>query len=533
MMKWLKRVWVAMFGAATMPEPEDRPDRLTAQPGPYITTGVKISRQALAKAAAKPAGRDRAEAFRELFPIPEVPHWIKNEAKRAAIAHANDAFVDEFYGFASLGSFGEGIGFLGYPYLAELTQRAEYRMISEIRAEEMTRKWIELTYDGSDKKGQDRIKELNKAMESFQLRAAFRKALEQDGFFGRAQIYMDTGVTNDLPELQLPLKLDKRKFFRGSLKAFRTVESIWTYPNTYNSNDPLRADFFRPQTWFIQGKLVHATRLLTFVSREVPDLLKPSYAFGGLSLSQMAKPYVDNWLRTRQSVSDLLHAFSIMVLATKMGNTLQGQDGEDLFNRIDFFNALRDNRGTFVIDKDTEDFKNVAVPLGTLDALQAQSQEQMASVSQTPLVKLLGITPSGLNASSDGEIRVYYDGIHSKQERVMRAPLFIAIQALQLHLWGEIDPAIGFEFVPLWQLDEAAQASVDKTEADIDIQYVQEGVLDVEEVRNQIVAKKGSRYAGINPDEIPEPPDQGDDDTSILPDPAKSAEPKNQERSGV
>ncbi|MGF6605041.1 hypothetical protein P3T23_009802, partial [Paraburkholderia sp. GAS448] len=47
-------------------------------------------------------------------------------------------------------------------------------------------------------------------------------------------------------------------------------------------------------------------------------MLKPAYAFGCLSLSQIAKPYVDNWLRTRQSVSDLLHSFSTMVLKTNL-----------------------------------------------------------------------------------------------------------------------------------------------------------------------------------------------------------------------
>ena len=45
----------------------------------------------------------------------------------------------------------------------------------------------------------------------------------------------------------------------------------------------------------------------------------------------------------------------------------------------------------------------------------AQSQEQISSVSRIPLVKWTGISPSGLNASSEGEIRVYYDLIHSEQ----------------------------------------------------------------------------------------------------------------------
>ncbi|WP_163360700.1 anti-CBASS protein Acb1 family protein, partial [Klebsiella aerogenes] len=74
----------------------------------------------------------------------------------------------------------------------------------------------------------------------------------------------------------------------------------------YNTTNPLAADWYKPALWYVQGRPVHATRLLTFVGREVPDLLKPAYSFGGLSMSQMAKPYVDNWLRTRASVADLI-----------------------------------------------------------------------------------------------------------------------------------------------------------------------------------------------------------------------------------
>jgi Anti-CBASS protein Acb1-like len=74
----------------------------------------------------------------------------------------------------------------------------------------------------------------------------------------------------------------------------------------YNSNDPLKDDWYRPNTWYIQSKAIHSSRLITLIGREVPDLLKPTYSFGGLSLSQMAKPYVDNWLKTRQRRDNLV-----------------------------------------------------------------------------------------------------------------------------------------------------------------------------------------------------------------------------------
>src|SRR3954468_5901358 len=107
------------------------------------------------------------------------------------------------------------------------------------------------------------------------------------------------------------------------------------------------------------------------------------------------------------------------------------------------------------LDKNREDLVNVTTPLGTLDALQAQAQEQMASVSHTPLIVLLGITPSGLNASSDGELQVWASWVRSYQEHLFDEPLHLVIRAIQMDEYGEIDADIDFEYEPLREMSEA------------------------------------------------------------------------------
>ena len=134
---------------------------------------------------------------------------------------------------------------------------------------------------------------------------------------------------------------------------------------------------------------MHRSRLLTLISSPVSDMLKPAYAFGGLPMIQKAKPYIDNFLSTRQNVHDAVRHFSVYVLMTNMGERLGGNasDGSDLASHVDAFNRYKKAQGTLVLDKEAEDFKNVAMPLGGLDRLQAQSQEQVSSVSRIPLVK--------------------------------------------------------------------------------------------------------------------------------------------------
>lgn len=447
--------------------------------------------------------------------LPSPPPWIGGQTEAMAMDRAGGPGISDIYNWAVNGAFSEGLGFLGYPYLAELSQRPEYRRVSEIWASEATRKWIKL--GGSTP---ERIDAIEKQLARFKIRDRFRRLAELDGFFGRGQLFVDLGHAITSPELAKPL-IAKAKVKPRSIKNFKVVEPFWSYPGSYQSSNPLAPDFYIPRQWFVMNGDVHATRLLTIVGREMPDMLKPAYSFGGLSLSQMVKPYVDNWLRTRQSVSDLLHSFSTMVLATDMSTILGGGQAKSLLDRLDLFNRARDNRGVMAINKESEELTNVSTPLGTLDKLQAQAQEQIASVSGIPLVVLLGVTPSGLNASSDGEIRTFYATIKAYQERVFRDPLQRVLDLVQYDLDGQCDETLTFEFLDLWETPESEKAQIRKSDADMDVAYVGAGIVSNEEVRARIVQDEDSPYFGMELDDnAPEMPgeEEVDEDGNPLPD---------------
>lgn len=426
---------------------------------------------------------------------------------------AMDSAIEDYLSYASIGAvFAEGLQFMGYPYLSELTQRPEYRRPSEILAKEMTRKWIKFQATGEMDKS-DRIKELESEFKRLDVQGKIYQAMEQDGFFGRSQIYLDVGVDfKDRDELKSPLLLSSRKVRKNSIKRLTVVEPMWTYPNIYNAMNPLDPTFFHPQTWFVMGMELHHTRLMTFVSRKVPDILKPSYSFGGISLSQMMKPYVDNWLRTRQSVSDLLHSFSCFVLSTNMSSVLNQGAGDDILARAELFNCYRDNRGLQLIDKDTEEFSNISAPISGLEGLQAQSQEHMSAACGIPLVVLFGISPMGLNASSEGELKTFQDWVAGKQESDIRPNLTRLLHLVELSLWGEVDQNITFAFEPLWTLDAKAVSDMRKTEAETDGLLIDKGVIDSSEARRRVALQEDSPYEGLDLNKEIAPPDDGSDD---------------------
>ncbi len=431
---------------------------------------------------------------------------------------AMDRAIGDLYDAANAGTLENGLAFLGYPFLSELAQRAEYRVASEIYAKEQTRRWVRLHASG-DKAKNDKLTQLRSTMDRLNVQDVFREAVEHDGLFGRGQILLDTGRSDDPAEMATPLTLTPAKIKRGGFKGLKAVEPLWTYPGGYSSTQPWRSDFYNPQTWFMQGQPVHTTRLLGFVSRQVPDLLKPAYMFGGLSLSQMAKPYVDNWLVTRQNVSDLIGSFNTWVLKTNMSagmDAAASPNGIDtgtmigLVNRAEMFTKFANNRGVFMLDKDQEDFASVSAPLGGLDHLQAQAQEHMAAIYRIPLTIFLGISPSGLNASSEGEIRVFYDNMEAQREHTHRRPFRTVLNLLQLSEFGEIDPAIGFDFEPLWQVSEIERSTLRKTNADTAAVYIEAGVLTNEEERERLAREDGGIYDGLDLSIVPEMPGMED-----------------------
>jgi phage-related protein (TIGR01555 family) len=441
---------------------------------------------------------------RRPFQAPSLPPGVGPKQGRMAIAMDSAAagynWLNNQTGFC-------GLGFPGYTYLSELAQRSEYRAPTETIANEMTREWIKLTGGTEDK-----LKELQDATEEFGLQTCFRTMALHDGFFGRAQLYVSIKNQDTPDRRKLPLVVDDngKTVQKGQLLGFRNVEPVWTTPWSYNSNDPTLPTFYKPEFWYVMGNQTHASRLLTLVSRPVPDILKPSYNFGGMSLSQLVEPYVVRWLKTVDSVNRMISNYSTSGIATSMQASLETgmTDSQALFRRVEVFNKLRDNRGMMLLDKDSEEFFQFNTPLSGLSDLQAQAQEHMAAPTHIPLVKLTGITPSGLNASADGEIKVFYDFIAAEQENQFDDRLKTCLKLIQLHLWGKVDPTIRHEWVPLDSPTDKELAEMASARASAGATYVSGGIISPEEERERLRIDPTSGYTHITGDAPPAPLEQ-------------------------
>ena len=372
---------------------------------------------------------------------------------------------------------------------------------------------IDCFYANDDEEAREILLNLiNEEIEKLELQKVMHEACSMTGYYGGCLLYLDTGASSDY--LKHPLNLDPMFSMearnQGFLKAVRPIDPINVFPGTYNATNPLADDYYRPHTWWVLGKEVHASRLIRVVANEAPLIFKPSYNFLGIPQAQILWDYVLHFQQNRDAANRLLNKFSMLVFKTSMADILTNEGGLDqLDTRMMLLARNQSNDGVFALDKEAEDVVKVETPLGGVTDIVKQSLEQLAAMNRTPAVKLLGISPSGFNATGESDIRNYYDHVLSQQEKVMRHAIKDILDVIQISLFGEVDNSISFSFRPLSEDDKNAVAMTQQVKANTLCSLLDRDIISPEEARRVLIADPSSGLNDLDPDELPEPKDGG------------------------
>ena len=370
--------------------------------------------------------------------------------------------------------------FVGYGVLQQIAQQGLIRACIQTVSDDLSRKWIKV--DGCD--DPQKLEIIENELKKLHIKDLFHKAVTTTGYMGGAFIFIDTGED----DLTLPLAINdlSAELKDGAKVKFVVVDPVNVSPIEYNCIDPLRDDYMRPRMWQVLGRRVHASRLLTFVENQPPMLLKPNYNFLGIPQAQILWDYVMHFNQTRASTARLLEKISLLVVQTDMDAVLSDEHGIELFDaKMEFLERYRNNDSVFVCDKESEGVMNVQTTIAGCTDVVRQALELIACINRTPAVKLLGISPSGFNATGESDLKNYYDYIASKQE-LYREQIQTIINVIQLVEFGTIDPAITFKFEPLNEENKASQAMTAQTKIGALTQLVDRQAMSAEELRTAV-----------------------------------------------
>lgn len=399
--------------------------------------------------------------------------------------------------------------FIGYPTLSILQQEPLIRAGVEALVDDMTRKFIKIVCKGEEDLS-DRVKEIEQDLESFKVKEIFNKADSLCGYQGGCLVYIDVGPLDDETK-KTPLVLDNKLFKKDQFRGFKVIEPINVYPGFYNTSDPTDENYYNPETWYVLGKEYHKSRFLYFTQNEMPLLLKPIYNFFGMSLSQQVLDYVDKFTKNREAMQRLLNKFSLTYIATDMSQVLSpgagcknGSAFANLKRRGELLARQRSNDGILFFDKNREEIGQINTPLSGVSDIVSSSLDMLPIIFGESKDKYYGDLPKGLNASSEGTNRIYYDKILSLNEKINTTNLNKVLELLQINRGYEVNRDISFEYISLWEMDEKERAELNKTIAETDAVYLDRGVLSPAEIRDRLAHDVNNDYNSIDPDDVPE-----------------------------
>ena len=452
---------------------------------------------------------DSLGKVREAFRLPVTMGAPKEE--REALDMAFDAAGGYSTIFESLQQHAYDMGqfpvtsFIGYGALQQIAQNGMIRACVQTVADDITREWIEVK--GGDDTPQEDVHRLEDLLESkYHLKELFHSVAATVGYMGGAFIFIDTGAEGE--DLALPLRISSlsAEMSEGMALRFTLVDPVNVTPGDYNASNPLRPDYMQPKWWWVLGQKVHTSRMIPVFDNPPPLLLRPSYNFLGIPQAQILWDYVLHWNECRIYTANLLKKVSLLVFKTDVTGALSTAGGvQAIDTKMQMLGRYRDNDSVAVCDKTDEDIANVQTSIAGCTDIVRQSLEMIAAINRTPAVKLLGISPSGFNATGESDLKNYYDHIRTKQE-TLRPAVEQCLKAIEIAETGKIDPSITFDFRLLGTDNDSAKAMNAQTRINTLGAALDRQVISPEEMRQAVKADPDMGLDFIS-DEMP---DMGD-----------------------
>lgn len=401
-------------------------------------------------------------------------------------------------------------GFIGYQMCAMIAQNWLIDKACTIPARDAIRNGFTTTVnDGTQVKPEvmDAITEIDKRM---RLNENLLQFIRMGRIFG-IRILMFKVDSADPKYYEYPFNIDAVK--PGTYRGMSQIDPYWITPelDEISISDPSSQHFYEPTWWRVNGMRIHRTHLCIFKTNEVPDVLKPSYLYGGVSIPQKIYERVYAAERTANEAPLLAMTKRLNVRKIDIAQAMQNQ--AEFEQKIEYQEYMRNNFGTLFADLD-ETVEQLDTSLTDLDETIMTQYQLVSAASNVPATKLLGTAPKGLNATGEFDEASYHEELESLQAHDL-TPLLERHHALVIK--SEIEPAfkITFSTTVTWEpvdsptAKELAEMNYLKSQTAANESLV--GAIDGQDERTRLINDPDSGYSGMEDETIEEEnPDKDD-----------------------
>lgn len=265
--------------------------------------------------------------------------------------------------------------------------------------------------------------------------------------------------------------------------------------------DPLSPNWGNPKTYRIMPHgipgmagtmaIVDASRIIQFHGDYIPrNLRTTNYGFH-LSVLQRIYDTIAQYGISWEAIATLLQDATqgVYKISNLMQTVAAGNEGW-LKSRLQIMDKTRGVNNAIVIDKDKEEFTREDFSFTGYDKVIQEINNRLAMAAGMPVTVLFGISPAGMNATGESDMRLWENKVKAFQRRTL-----IPAWTLLFKLIGN-EKSLGekswcVEPKPLRQMTLAEIAEIRSKVAAADTSYVNAQVLTPEEVAINRFGPKG------------------------------------------
>ena len=346
---------------------------------------------------------------------------------------------------------------------------------------DMLRKWYKISSGISPKHMRQMI--------LLERRTQIRKKLLLGMYWGR--LYGGAaGVILIKGQDDMSQELDLDAVMPGSFLGLHILDR-WNgiYPEGELVTDPSDPDFNLPAYYMIRddetGRMVarvHHSRIIRFIGRELPWMEQVTELYwGGSEIEAVYEELVrrDN---VAGNIAALTFRANINYQETDGLDQLLGTANTEMQRR--FWNVmaaqsmLESNFGTRIINKG-DAVHNTQYTFTGLSDVYDRMMMDVAGAARTPVTKLFGRSPAGLNATGESDMQNYYDYIDGLRETELRGIIERLLPVMALSAWGEIPEDMDIDFPPMQTPDSKEIAEITERKTNAVLAVYQNDLIDV------------------------------------------------------
>jgi len=207
---------------------------------------------------------------------------------------------------------------------------------------------------------------------------------------------------------------------------------------------------------------VHHSRFIRFEGDDLPYYQRLSENLWGLSVLEPVFDRILAFDSATTGTAQLVYRAHLRTYGIKGLRSIIAKGGamlDAVYQQIDMMRMWQNNEGITLMDGE-DVFEASQYSFGGLDSVLTQMGQQISGALQIPLIRLFGQSPTGFNSTGESDLRIYYDGVRTQQERRLRPALEKLTRIIAQSEAVKLPHNLNFEFVPLWQMTTEQKSSV-------------------------------------------------------------------------